>query len=292
MKKIDVCPVCNHQEYSLVRAIIDHSVSKETFNIVKCESCGFHFTNPIPEEEEIGKYYKSESYVSHTSSKKGLINRIYHLVRWYSLRKKVRLIDKLTRGRNLLDIGAGTGHFLRVASEKGWNVVGLEPDDDARAIAKRENKIDLQPIKDLYLQSSQSFDVITMWHVLEHVYHLQKDFEQIVGLLKVDGYLVVAVPNRQSYDALKYKEYWAAYDVPIHLYHFVPEDIRKLGSQHNLDLVRILPMPFDAFYVSMLSEQYMKGNLLRGVLTGLKSNWLAKDELWSSQIYILQRKTQ
>lgn len=291
MNQINNCPVCSHTLFSDVRQVKDFSVSGETFNIVQCTNCGFQFTNPIPDENVIGRYYKSESYVSHSSSKKGLINRVYHWVRWYSLRRKVKLIGGLTKGRKLLDIGAGTGHFLLVAKNKGWNVLGLEPDSDARSLAKSVNGLDLLPIEELHNLGNKQFDIITMWHVLEHVYHLQRDFGKAVNLLGEEGFLVVAVPNRQSYDARKYEEYWAAYDVPIHLYHFIPSDIRRLASQHNLDLVKTLPMPFDSFYVSMLSEKYRNGNILSGILTGLKSNWLAKDEFWSSQIYILRRKT-
>ncbi|MBK9190601.1 MAG: class I SAM-dependent methyltransferase [Crocinitomicaceae bacterium] len=292
MKTIANCPVCQHSHYSQVLEVKDHSVSGELFKIVACNNCGLQYTNPVPEEALIGNYYKSDSYVSHSSSKEGLINRVYHVVRWYSLRKKVKLIGKLSAGRNLLDIGAGTGHFLKVAKDKGWRFVGLEPDADARSFAKTSNEVDLLPIEQLHNQIDGQFDVITMWHVLEHVYHLQRDLERIVKLLKEDGCLVVAVPNRLSYDARKYQAFWAAYDVPIHLYHFVPDDMRRIASIHGLVLVNILPMPFDSFYVSMLSEKYKNGNIIRGILTGLKSNWLAKDEFWSSQIYIFKKKKQ
>lgn len=285
------CPICNSTTLSHVITCEDHSVSGEEFNIVACGACGFQFTNPVPSEEEIGAYYKSENYVSHSSSKKGIINRIYHLVRWYSLRRKVRLIRSLTHGRRLLDIGAGTGHFLKVAKEASWVAQGLEPDGDARALAKSLNGVDLQPIGDLHGLESGSFDVITMWHVLEHVYHLQRDFAQVRRLMKPGGHLVIAVPNRNSFDARYYREYWAAYDVPIHLYHFTKEDIRNLADQHGLELIAIKPMIFDAFYVSMLSEKYRGGSVLKGALIGLKSNWLANEGTYSSQIYILRQKS-
>lgn len=284
------CPICESKHSSVFMTTKDFSVSGESFSIVTCADCGFYYTNPVPEEDIIGKYYKSDAYVSHSSSKKGLINRVYHLVRWYSLRKKVALIKKLSKGRNLLDIGAGTGHFLSVASQKGWKVTGLEPDDDARALAKTVNGIDLLPLDRLHEMQPGQFDVITMWHVLEHVYHLKRDLEKLVSLLKPNGTLVVAVPNRKSYDARYYKEFWAAYDLPIHLYHFTRPDIQRLMDQFDLELVQTRPMVFDSFYVSMLSEKYKGGNLVNGILTGLKSNWLAEDDSYSSQIYILRRK--
>jgi SAM-dependent methyltransferase len=287
----EACPICENRESTPFMTTKDFSVSGEFFSIVACQACGFHYTNPVPEENVIGNYYKSESYVSHSSSKKGLINRVYHWVRWYSLRKKVGLINKLSSGRKLLDIGAGTGHFLAVSADQGWSTVGLEPDEDARALAKTTNGVDILPLEQLHSLETGQFDVITMWHVLEHVYHLKRDAAQIVKLLKPNGTLVIAVPNRKSYDARYYKEFWAAYDLPIHLYHFTESDIKTLMTQFGLELVQTRPMIFDSFYVSMLSEKYKGGNVLKGILTGLKSNWLAKADSYSSQIYILRRKT-
>jgi 2-polyprenyl-3-methyl-5-hydroxy-6-metoxy-1,4-benzoquinol methylase len=235
MKEISNCPICDSAEQQFFMATKDFSVSGESFNIVSCKACGFHFTNPIPAEDKIGAYYKSESYVSHSSSKKGFINRIYHVVRWYSLRRKRQLIASLTKGRNLLDVGAGTGHFLRVAKNGGWSVIGLEPDSDARIVAKAMNGVELLPIEELHNLKEKQFDVITMWHVLEHVYHLNRDVDRLVSLLKPDGVLVIAVPNMKSYDANHYKEFWAAYDLPIHLYHFTGSDIRRLFDRYGLD---------------------------------------------------------
>jgi 2-polyprenyl-3-methyl-5-hydroxy-6-metoxy-1,4-benzoquinol methylase len=290
MNNVALCPICDSTDQELFMNSIDYSVSKEAFSIVCCKSCGFHFTSPIPDETSIGSYYKSESYVSHSSSKKGVINRIYHWVRWYSLRRKVSLINSLSKEKSVLDIGAGTGHFLKQAKKAGWKVTGLEPDSDARSLAKSVNDVDLLDQQSLYSLEKESFDVITMWHVLEHVYHLKKDVLRITELLKPEGTLVVAVPNMDSYDAKHYKEYWAAFDLPIHLYHFTQKDIISLFDRYNFELVETRPMIFDAFYVSMLSEKYRNGNMLKGVMTGLKSNWRAKEATYSSQIYILRKK--
>ncbi len=290
MNNVALCPICDSPDNELVMNSIDYSVSKEAFSIVRCKSCGFHFTNPIPDEPSIGSYYKSESYVSHSSSKKGIINRIYHWVRWYSLKRKVSLINSLSKEKSVLDIGAGTGHFLRQAKSAGWKVTGLEPDSDARNLAKSVNDVELLDQQALYSLESECFDVITMWHVLEHVYHLKKDVQYITKLLKAGGTLVVAVPNMSSYDAKYYKEYWAAYDLPIHLYHFTKQDIINLFGLYNFELIETRPMVFDSFYVSMLSEKYKNGSLIKGFLTGLKSNWLAKEGTYSSQIYILRLK--
>lgn len=292
MKTIENCPICGTGEITPFMTTKDFSVSQQVFSIVKCTACDLHFTNPIPDESKIGEYYKSESYVSHSSSNKGIINKIYLRVRSFTLKQKLKLINRLIIGKNVLDIGAGTGHFLNTVKTAGYVVTGLEPDDDARVFAKQNLGLELRPASDLNQLPEKSFDAITMWHVLEHVYHLKRDLGEINRILKPDGVLIVAVPNRASYDAQYYKEFWAAYDLPIHLYHFTPKNIGELFGQFNFEIKEILPMKFDSFYVSMLSEKYKGGNIMNAFLVGLKSNFKAKPGFYSSQIYILKRKTQ
>lgn len=291
MKNITHCPICSELKFTPFIECVDYTVSQKKFTIVKCDACDFHFTTPIPVIQEIGEYYKSESYVSHSSSNKGLINKIYQKVRKYTLKQKVKLIQSYTKGQDHLDIGAGTGHFIDATTQAGFNTLGLEPDEDARNLANTTFKVNIQPLDQLHELENNSRDVITMWHVLEHVYDLQKDLKKITSILKEDGVMIVAVPNRNSYDAKKYKEFWAAYDLPIHLYHFVPNDIRNLFGQFNMEVKEVLPMKFDSYYVSMLSEKYKGGNIISAFFTGLKSNMNANHESYSSQIYILQKKT-
>jgi len=288
-KKYILCPVCSGEQFSSFKTIKDHMITKEDFDIVSCDSCGFHFTNPIPLVTDIGNYYKSEDYISHSSSKKGLVNSIYGIVRSITLKQKVSLVQKRTAGLSLLDIGAGTGHFLNHSKKAGFNVQGLEPDDDAVQFAKENFHLDLDPLDMLYKIESNSKDVITMWHVLEHVYQLNEDLSEMNRVLNKSGLLIIAVPNMDSYDAKKYGEYWAAYDVPRHLYHFQKNTIKQLLEKHKFSLLEILPMKFDSFYVSMLSEKYKGGNLLNGVLTGFKSNLKAKKQGFSSQIYVFKK---
>ena len=284
------CPVCDAVENELFLTVPDHMITKETFQVVRCKSCGFHFTNPIPQESEIGKYYKSEEYISHSSNNRGIVNKAYNVVRNITLKRKLKLITRLSSGKELLDVGAGTGHFLNVCKNAGWSVQGLEPDEDARDFAKENFSLLLDPLTDLFELKENSKDVITMWHVLEHVYHLKRDVAELVRILKPDGVLIIAVPNMSSSDAQKYKELWAAYDVPRHLYHFQKESILNLMSQFNLECKEILPMKFDSYYVSMLSEKYKNGNIVSGVLNGLKSNLAASSGGFSSQIYIFKQK--
>ncbi|WP_186279884.1 class I SAM-dependent methyltransferase [Fluviicola chungangensis] len=267
----------------------DHFLSKEEFKLELCDSCSLLFTNPRPSLDRIGDYYKSEAYVSHSSTKKGFVNKVYGWVRTYTLKKKIALLKGLSNGKNLLDIGAGTGHFLAAAKESGYTVLGLEPDEDARRVALSENGIELKDLSLLH-DLSESFDIISMWHVLEHVYNLQPDLEKITSLVNQNGVLIIAVPNYTSFDAQYYKEYWAAYDVPRHLYHFSPKSIIPLVESKGLKFEKMLPMKFDSYYVSMLSEKYRGGSLLKAMRIGFLSNLKAKEGLSSSQIYIFRKK--
>ena len=272
----------------------DHSVSKETFEIWQCSVCKLRFTQDVPDESSIGRYYKSPDYISHSNTRTGLINKLYHLVRNYTLRQKKRLVSKRT-GLNkgsLLDIGSGTGAFAAFMKKNGWAVTGLEPDAETRQNALETYDMALMPSEGLFQLTPQSFNAITMWHVLEHVHDLHGYLGQICKLLKPGAVLFIAVPNYTSADATKYQEYWAAYDIPIHLYHFSPASMRKLLAIHGLKVKSIKPMWFDSFYVSLLSEKNKTGKsqLLRGFSEGLMSNFktLSDKSMCSSLIYIAE----
>tara|TARA_Y100001968_G_C19454320_1_gene771348 strand:+ start:4388 stop:5266 length:879 start_codon:yes stop_codon:yes gene_type:complete len=287
LKNILYCPVCKAKEKEKHLLVVDHNVSNDVFTITKCCKCGFLFTNPIPTKETIGNYYKSNNYISHSGTKKGLINYIYHFVRNYQLFKKERLISNLSNEKTLLDIGCGTGEFLSYCKNKGWNTVGTEPDLQTR---ERIKNLTIFPGLNSKELRENSFSIVTMWHVLEHVYDLEDDLKTISSLIKKGGYLIVAVPNHESFDAEIYKENWVAYDVPIHLYHFRKKDIKALFSKFNFELSNIKPLIFDAYYISLLSEKKKGGNFILGLLNGLKSNLKAKNKLnHSSLIYILKK---
>lgn len=274
----------------------DYSVSHESFAIVQCTSCGFLLTNPRPDAQSIGRYYESQDYISHSDTNQGLINQVYRVARSFTVRQKVALLGKQAprRGR-LLDYGCGTGYFLAAAQQAGWQVAGLEPNATARQLAEQHTG---QPISagDLAQFEAASFDAITLWHVLEHVHDLNGTLRQLTRLLKPDGVLIIAVPNADSPDAQYYREQWAAYDVPRHLYHFTAKTIDLLLQKHHLQLRRTLPMKLDAFYVSLLSEKYRaerNGGILAALRSGYKSNRQAAQNggQYSSLIYVAGRAT-
>ena len=298
MHNLSNCPLCGGTSFKRLIDCTDYTVSRETFTIVECDKCSFKFTNPRPTESEIGKYYESEDYVSHSNSKKGVINTVYHWVRNYSLNQKVGLINKEFESQNpghsgqkkLLDIGCGTGEFLATAIKAGWIGKGIEPSEKAREQAIINHKLDVKDQQGIVNLEKESFDVITMWHVLEHVHTLNERIVELYTLLKRGGKAIIAVPNCNSHDAQVYGANWAAYDVPRHLYHFTPETMKAIFKKHHFNFVKALPMKFDSFYVSMLTEKNVNGknNLPAAFMNGLQSNLKAKNdaEKFSSVIYV------
>ena len=289
------CPVCRSNHISHVFDVKDHTVSKENFPVWDCRNCTCRFTQNIPDANSIGRYYQSDAYVSHSDTKQGLVNRLYHSVRNYTLKSKRRLVEKESGKKKaiLLDVGAGTGAFANEMHNSGWKVIGLEPDKTAKENALKNYSIQLGDMNAIFSFKPETIDVITMWHVLEHVHQLHEYIEAFQNILKKDGTLFIAVPNYTSYDAKKYNECWAAYDVPRHLYHFSPKALNALVKQHGFVIAEYKPMWFDSFYVSMLSEQYENGkqNLFAAFWAGLRSNLRAMNHVkrCSSVIYIIKK---
>jgi 2-polyprenyl-3-methyl-5-hydroxy-6-metoxy-1,4-benzoquinol methylase len=292
MHSIEHCPICNHTEQAEFLICQDFTVSKKKFPIVTCGACGFAFTSPRPEENELGRYYESDEYISHSNTSKGLISSLYQRVRKHTLAKKLQLVNRESPKGLLLDIGCGTGEFLNTVKKDGWKTLGIEPSLSARKQGIEKYQLDVREESGLNNLAPGSFDVITMWHVMEHVPHLRDRVKKLQELLKDGGVLIVAVPNRTSHDAEHYKEFWAAYDVPRHLWHFRPQDMRALMDQNGFEVKNILPMKFDSFYVSMLSEKYKTGKnrLIAAVWRGWISNRKAGKEGSSSLIYIIRKK--
>ena len=289
------CPICKSELIQEQLTAKDYTVSQNIFSIWQCNACTLRFTQDVPEQDAIGAYYASDNYISHSDTKKGIINSLYHLVRKRTLGAKRRLVINKTgilKGQ-ILDIGCGTGAFLDTMKEANWNINGLEPDAVARNKAAELYNIHPQEPGKLFELNKGSYNAITMWHVLEHVHELHAYIKQITALLAPNGKLFIAVPNYTSKDAAIYAAHWAAYDVPRHLYHFSPQSMEKLLSMHGLKLTAFKPMWFDSFYVSMLSEQYKngKGNIIKAVFNGFLSNLKAWGDVrkCSSVIYVVSK---
>ena len=289
------CPVCAADKIAPQLTAKDYTVSQQQFSIWHCNNCTVRFTQDVPEQNAIGAFYQSDNYISHSDTKKGIVNSLYHLVRSRTLNAKRKLIiDKVGMMKGeILDIGCGTGAFLNTMKTAGWGITGLEPDDTAIKKAAELYNIQAQLPEKLFELKPSTYHAITMWHVLEHVHELHAYIKQLHNLLTPQGKIFIAVPNYTSYDAGLYNEHWAAYDVPRHLYHFSPQSMQHLLAQYSLTLTAIKPMWYDSFYVSMLSEKYKngKGNIIKAFWNGLVSNLKAMGDKkkCSSVIYIISK---
>jgi SAM-dependent methyltransferase len=293
LEAISICPICNSSSFTPFLSAKDHTTTGEQFEIVKCTKCSFTLTSPRPDISSMGKYYQSEKYISHTGGNKSLFDKVYVLARAITLGWKLKLINKYKPTSSILDYGCGTGEFLHHLKSSGWAITGVEPSEEARnkAIHLLQNPIHSSIEK---IEGSQ-FDAITLWHVLEHIHDLNEKLSSIKSLLKQDGIIFIAVPNHESPDAQKYAAYWAGYDVPRHLWHFSKDSMKKLFDKIGLELINIHPMKLDAYYVSLLSEEYKNpdqskiASAFKAIVSGFTSN-LTANQNHSSLIYIAKKR--
>ncbi|MFW5799767.1 MAG: class I SAM-dependent methyltransferase [Spirochaetota bacterium] len=288
--KIEICPICDNTKFKNILVAQDHLVTKDSFAITECNSCQLRITSPRPINKDLYKYYQSDNYISHTDKGNNLINLIYKFVRNITLRQKYQLVNKRVKDKTILDFGCGTGDFLNYCKNKGWQVTGVENNEYARS--KAIGKINSDIYQTLPDSHKKKYSAITLWHVLEHVPDINQLIESLKSILDKKGRIFVAVPNCNSYDAHYYKQYWAAYDLPRHLYHFTPHTMKLLMKKHKLKVKETIPMYFDSFYVSMLSEKYKSGknNYKSAFKTGFKSNKMAaKNKQYSSLIYVIKK---
>ncbi len=287
--KIDIreCPICSNDSFKTYFETKDYFFTNENFTLSQCKNCDFVFTNPIP--NNLDYYYETPEYLSHNTKNKSIITKLYSEIRKINLKRKYNLVSKYIDKGSILDIGCGTGELLEQFCKNGWETIGIEPNKNAREIASK--KIEVFDEKDLQNLKPKSFDVISMWHVLEHVPHLNKRITEVSNLCKNDGIMIFALPNLNSPDSRKYGKYWSALDVPRHLYHFTQQTFEKLISKHGLKLIHAEPMKFDSYYVSMLSEKYRNNSLYlaSALYNGFLSNLKAKKENnYSSMIFVVK----
>lgn len=287
LESVDHCPICNSRQLTPFVKVIDHLVSQEVFTIRKCAQCSFLLTSPRPDTVSAGKYYQSDFYIAHTGGGTTIKDVLYRTIRKRNLRKRLDLIRQYApNGKALLDYGCGTGEFLTTCAAKGWNTFGVEPSAEARK--KIPEHIAVSPTID---SAPGKYDAITVWHVLEHVHMLNATIEALRNRLNNSGTIFIAVPNCESYDAMKYGPHWAAFDVPRHLWHFRKQDMISLLKKHQLTVTSIQPLKADAFYISLISEGYIRptanlANMVRAFFAGLRSNLKAEQDNYSSLIYV------
>ncbi len=272
------------------KKVKDYSVSNEVFDLHHNPEYDLLITFPKPSLETLPNYYESDNYISHTDRSRTLFERAYRLIKSIAIKKKISLINKHANKGNLLDIGAGTGSFVHAAKKDGWQTIGLEPSEKAKQFASLKGLKFIDNLNDI---PTKSQDIITMWHVLEHVPNLDEYLFELKRIIKPSGTIFIAVPNFKSFDASYYGKFWAAYDVPRHLWHFSKGSIQKLFSEKQMRLEAVLPMKFDSYYVSLLSEKNRSGKNkpLLAFFVGLKSNYEAKQtKEYSSHIYVIKNE--
>ncbi|MBL0045929.1 MAG: class I SAM-dependent methyltransferase [Flavobacteriales bacterium] len=289
------CPICGSSAFTPLFSVIDQSVSHESFSLTTCKGCGFCATNPRPAASRIGAYYESTNYISHTNTSTSLQDRAYQFVRRWAIQTKHKQIAKYKHQGKALDMGCGTGEFLAYLKRKGYSTQGIEPSGTAREQAIHNHTLDVVPDID-QIPANGQFEIITLWHVLEHIYDLNGTLDKLHARMMAGGLLVIAVPDRESWDAQYYRTNWAAYDAPRHLFHFRRRDMSRLLSDHGFQLVNTRRMWFDAAYVSILSERYRGAPqgvaMIKGIFMGLLSNLVAifSSRPTSSSFYFAQKR--
>lgn len=290
-----ICPLCKSSDIVRDLSCIDYYVSAKEFSVFKCSNCNFHFTQDYPEESDIAQYYESESYISHSDTSKGLTNKLYRIGRSFMLRKKKNLILDISgmKTGSLLDIGSGTGYFAATMKKAGWYVEGIELNEKARNFSRSHFGLRIEKPDVLSTFKNDSFDCITLWHVLEHFHDPVNYAAEVYRLLRPGAFSVVALPNCNSYDAEYYNRFWAAWDVPRHLWHFNPATLKIFAETSGFNLERIQVLPLDVFYISSLSEKYKLSSfpILKGISRAVKFSILAafNKNRSSSLIYILRK---
>ena len=294
MLQISRCPLCNESYFNQKVECTDYLVSKEKFSVLECINCGMLFTNPVPELKELFKYYQSENYTSHHLRKYTPAGFVYDTIRRINIRNKYKLVKSHSQHNRIIDYGCGTGEFLQYLQNNGFVAKGIEPNEKARRYAFQQNQVPVGDLEDFKILETKSFGIVTLWHVLEHVYNLSETIMKIRDVLTDDGTLIIAVPNPSSFDAAHYGHFWAAWDTPRHLYHFTPPVLKKLITRAGFEPVNFYPMKFDSYYVSLLSEKNMfgKSRIFQAIRTGYRSNKIAGDqpEKYSSYIAVFRKR--
>ena len=258
----------------------DFIVSNEFFKLYKDSETGIVWTQVGKNHNHLS-YYQSENYIPH-SDKKGLLGFLYRFSqRLMFVYKRIILMKPLKQSKSVLDYGAGDGKFAKYLEKSGKKIFTYDP-----LKVNSSNNINLTQDTDFQA------DMLMMWHVLEHIPDLKKVFPKILERVNKKGFLVIAVPNRDCFDAKYYKNHWAAWDVPRHLYHFNHKSLLNFMSSYGLSFVFKRPLTLDSYYVSYLSEKYKKAPfpLFSGFIIGFLSNCLALfTSNFSSSVYVFRK---
>ena len=294
---MEKCPICGHNEFEKVYDLDDYKITQETFSLQKCTHCTLIYTVDPPLGDNIGRYYESDDYLEHSNRKNDLFSRMYGWGRDLMFGYKYGILKKLGSEKKILDIGAGSGYFLNFMRGKGYSVTGIEMSERARNHAKEVHNLDIHPDEMFHNKAfKEKFDIISLWHVMEHLYDLNQVVKRFDELLNPNGHLVIALPNYNALEVEIYKKYWNGWDVPRHLWHFSPQSLKHLMNNHGFEIERMKMMPLDPLFNTLLTNKYRQGNAVMNVLrmctVGVMSliSGLFNVEKASSIIYVIKRK--
>jgi 2-polyprenyl-3-methyl-5-hydroxy-6-metoxy-1,4-benzoquinol methylase len=289
------CLICNSTEKKPFYQVSNRFNQKESFDLVKCPNCNFVYLSPRPTADAIGVYYEVEEYQPHQANARNAADVLYQRVRIWNNRYKRKTIEKYKKNGNILDYGCGTGEFLLEMNVSGWKTYGYEPLTKAANIARNHG---LNILKSLQNYQGGA-DIITLWHVLEHIHDARGIIKTLQQIMAPEAYLIIAVPNYQSFDAKIFKQNWVAFDAPRHLYHFTPETMTLFLESMNFQIVSYKTLYFDPWYNSLLSAkieaknkkfklliQSLSKSLIAATIANLQSFFIKKRS--SSLIYIAQ----
>ena len=277
--------------FTLIAKTKDYLVTGSSFEVRLDQQTQIAHTYPQPSEDELGKYYASEEYISHGNKKRSVIERVYAIAQKIMLKQKEQWLTKHSKqNKRYLDFGCGTAALVQHLNQKNWEAYGVEPSEKARnfSIVKERLYPSLEELP------QKDFDVIALWHVLEHLSDPAKSLKAFYDRLDHQGHLFLALPNFNSYDAKYYENFWAAYDVPRHLWHFSAKGIIGLCEENGFEFVESKGLGLDAFYVSYLSERHQKNKVafIKGMIVGCWSNLLALfTQEYSSKLYVFKKNT-
>jgi len=258
-----LCPHClegvQSDQYLNCRDRFDGPGSRQ-FRLVRCLGCGLIYLSPRPPEEETESFYQADGYDPFItlSKPKSTVEKLYSVSRRFTLRWKAKLVHKLVnKGGSILDLGCSTGEFLLCLRED-YKVEGIEPEARAARFAREHFGLNAHTgTLDTTIAGLEQapYDLITMWHVLEHIPNPVSAITQLKTLLKPGGSILFALPNIGSADAGFYGEQWVALDTPRHLWHFTPASLDKLMAKCGFKRVQSGMLPLDTFYNCLMSEQ-------------------------------------
>jgi 2-polyprenyl-3-methyl-5-hydroxy-6-metoxy-1,4-benzoquinol methylase len=241
MQNQPVCPLCTATETGLFCVVPQKRAGgpDHSWSIVRCRECGGGWTAPLPDQRQLASFYPP-AYLGDTESRleQFFSGRLQRTRSWRNELEKVKLVERFIGGGTILDVGCADGTFLWALNARNWTRHGVEHIKEVvRLVSARMPGLHLTA-GDIFASSLHEgqFDVISLWHVFEHLVEPGRVLDRLFGLLKPGGWLFIAAPNIDSLQAHLFRQYWFAFDVPRHVFHFSPSSLRRLLARSGFQV--------------------------------------------------------